>query len=57
MTMTTSNDEKVTMGDHVRDTHKNKLAEAKQTVGQVVTGDAVGGEVRKDDKTGDDTER
>lgn len=53
---TTSNDETVTMGDHVRETHREKLAEAKKTVGQVVTGDAVGGEVRRDDKAGDDTE-
>lgn len=41
------------MGEHVADTHRNK-----PVVGQVVTGDIVGGEVRKDDKkAGDDTER
>jgi hypothetical protein len=39
------------MGDHVADTHRNK-----PIVGQVVTGDIVGGEVRKDDETGEDTE-
>ena len=45
-------DEKVTMGDHVAETHRSK-----PVVGQVVTGDIVGGEVRKDDdETGDDTE-
>jgi hypothetical protein len=44
-------EEKVTMGDHVADTHRNQ-----PVVGQVVTGDIVGGEVRKDEETGDDTE-
>jgi hypothetical protein len=45
------NEEKVTMGDHVAETHRSK-----PVIGQVVTGDVVGGEVRKDDKTGDDSE-
>lgn len=53
--MTTSNEkETVTMGDHVRETHREKLVEAKKTVGQVVTGDAVSGEVRKNEQSGDD---
>ena len=51
MTNSNENDEKVTMGDHVAETHRSK-----PVVGQVVTGDVVGGEVRKDEKTGDDTE-
>lgn len=55
MTTSKTNDseDKATMGEHVADTHRNK-----PVVGQVVTGDIVGGEVRKDDKkAGDDTER
>lgn len=51
-TNSNENEEKVTMGEHVAETHR-----AKPVVGQVVTGDIVGGEVRKDDdKTGDDQE-
>lgn len=53
--MTNSNEtdkaKKVTMGDHVAETHRTT-----PIVGQVVTGDIVGGEVRKDDdETGEDT--
>lgn len=51
MTNSNEKEDKATMGEHVADTHRNK-----PVVGQVVTGDIVGGEVRKDDDTGDDTE-
>jgi hypothetical protein len=50
-TNSSEKDDKATMGEHVADTHRNK-----PVVGQVVTGDIVGGEVRKDDETGEDTE-
>lgn len=52
--MTNSNDgedKKVTIGEHIADTHRGK-----PVVGTVVTGDIVGGEVTKNDNTGDDTE-
>ena len=50
---TNSNDkaEKATMGEHVADTHRNT-----PIVGNVVTGDIVGGEVTKDEADGEDTE-
>jgi hypothetical protein len=51
-TNSNENEEKVTISDHVAETHRSK-----PVVGQVVTGDIVSGEVRKDEETGDgDTE-
>ena len=54
LTMTTNSSEKTekaTMGEHVADTHRNT-----PIVGNVVTGDIVGGEVTKDEEDGEDTE-
>jgi hypothetical protein len=51
--MTTNSNEKTektTMDEHVAETHRNT-----PIVGNVVTGDIVGGEVSKDDEDGDES--
>ena len=53
LTMTTNSNEKTdksTMVEHVADTHRNT-----PIVGNVVTGDIVGGEVTKDEEDGDES--
>ncbi len=53
ISMTTNSNEKdekpTTVGEHVAETHRNK-----PVIGQVVTGDIVGGEVAKNEPSGDD---